>query len=51
MAKFLDELENFDPAEEKTALTNDRLRIFYDFLEDIGYTKLFVYMDFIDGSF
>ena len=46
MTQLLTELDNFDSNQDRTRLTPDRLKIFYDFLENGDYQKLFVWCCF-----
>ena len=46
MLKYLEDLMNYNPEEEATAPTNERLSRFYHFLEKPDYSKFFVWVDF-----
>ena len=50
MLGFLGDLMNYNPEEERTAPTNERLAQFYAFLEKSDYTKFFVWVDFEDKT-
>ena len=43
--QYVSQLADFDPNEERTRLTPDRIRILFNFLE-LDYQKLFVWTDF-----
>lgn len=44
-AKYF-EIENYDAENPDIVLSNDRLKLYYEFLENADYTKFFVWVDF-----
>ena len=46
MTNKMNDIENFDPENPACTLTNDKLKLFHDFLECPDYIKMFVWCDF-----
>lgn len=48
--KFISELNGYANDDPRTAMTEERFRALFDFLESKEHFKLFVYIDWSDGK-